>query len=92
LNEDARTHRPRKTLVPVTHSLADDDSPLPKEISFMNKLANLAKFRQLAKDQRGATIVEYVMLLIVILVFCVGAYRTLASKVSTSATTAAGSF
>jgi Flp pilus assembly pilin Flp len=53
---------------------------------------NRRKFQQLAKDQRGATIVEYVMLLIVILVFCVGAYKTLATKVSNSATTTAGSF
>jgi Flp pilus assembly pilin Flp len=50
------------------------------------------KLRQLAKDKKGATIVEYVMLLIVILVFCVGAYKTLANKVSTSATTTASSF
>ena len=58
----------------------------------MNKLINSAKFRQLAKDTNGATIGEYVMLLIVILVFCVGAYKTLATKVSTSATVTAGSF
>jgi Flp pilus assembly pilin Flp len=58
----------------------------------MNNLINNRKLRKLAKDQSGATIVEYVMLLIVILVFCVGAYKTLATKVSTSATTTAGAF
>jgi len=47
------------------------------------------KHRQLAKDQRGTTMVEYVFLLVVIMVFCVGAYKTLASKISTSATAAA---
>lgn len=51
----------------------------------MNKLVTAAKIRKLARDQKGATIVEYVMLLIVILVFCVVAYRALATKVSTSA-------
>jgi Flp pilus assembly pilin Flp len=58
----------------------------------MNHLVNTDKFRKLAKDTKGATIVEYVMLLIVILVFCVAAYKTLASKVSTSANTAANAF
>ena len=58
----------------------------------MNKLVNTNAFRKLARDSKGATIVEYVMLLIVILVFCVGAYKTLAAKVSTSAITTSTSF
>ena len=57
-----------------------------KQLSLMNTM------KKLTRDEKGATIVEYVMLLIVILVFCVGAYKTLASKVSTSATTTATSF
>jgi Flp pilus assembly pilin Flp len=58
----------------------------------MNKSSLHNSLLKLTRDEKGATIVEYVMLLIVILVFCVGAYKTLASKVSTSATTTATSF
>jgi Flp pilus assembly pilin Flp len=36
----------------------------------MNKLADVSKIRQLAKDTKGATMVEYALMLFLILVIC----------------------
>jgi Flp pilus assembly pilin Flp len=60
----------------------------------MNKLSiqNTRKFLKLANDQKGATIVEYVMLLVVVLVVCVAAYKSIATKITASAATTVGSF
>ncbi len=54
----------------------------------MNKLANVSKIRQLANDTKGATMVEYALMLFLILVVAAVAVKSLGSKV-TSATGAA---
>jgi len=43
----------------------------------MNKLANVSKLRQLAKDSKGATMVEYALMLFLILVVAAIAIKTL---------------
>jgi Flp pilus assembly pilin Flp len=43
----------------------------------MNKLTNVSKLRQLAKDSKGATMVEYALMLFLILVVAAIAIKTL---------------
>jgi Flp pilus assembly pilin Flp len=50
----------------------------------MNKLANVSKLRQLAKDSKGATMVEYALMLFLILVVAAIAIKTL-GKTTTKA-------
>jgi len=50
----------------------------------MNKLANLSKLRKLAKDSKGATMVEYALMLFLILVVAAVAIKTL-GKTTTKA-------
>jgi Flp pilus assembly pilin Flp len=50
----------------------------------MNKLANVSKLRKLAKDTRGATMVEYALMLFLILVVAAIAIKTL-GKTTTKA-------
>jgi len=60
----------------------------------MKKLAKISTIRQLAKDTKGATMVEYALMLFLILVVAAVAVKTLGSKVQTavgSASTAFGS-
>jgi Flp pilus assembly pilin Flp len=62
--------------------------------SAMKKLAKISSIRQLAKDSKGATMVEYALMLFLILVVAAVAVKTLGSKVTTavgSASTAFGS-
>lgn len=50
----------------------------------MNELTLRNKIRKLSKDKRGVTLVEYVMILIVVLVAVVAAYKALAQKIDQS--------
>jgi Flp pilus assembly pilin Flp len=50
----------------------------------MNKLANVSKLRKLAKDSKGATMVEYALMLFLILVVAAIAIKTL-GKTTTNA-------
>jgi Flp pilus assembly pilin Flp len=50
----------------------------------MNKLTNVSKIRQLAKDSKGATMVEYALMLFLILVVAALAVKALGSKVNTA--------
>jgi Flp pilus assembly pilin Flp len=43
----------------------------------MNKLADVSKIRKLAKDSKGATMVEYALMLFLILVVCAGLVKAL---------------
>jgi Flp pilus assembly pilin Flp len=54
----------------------------------MKKLAKISTIRQLANDTKGATMVEYALMLFLILVVAAVAVKALGNKV-TSATTAA---
>jgi Flp pilus assembly pilin Flp len=56
----------------------------------MNKLANVSKIRKLAKDSKGATMVEYALMLFLILVVAAIAIKTL-GKTTTKAIDSANS-
>jgi Flp pilus assembly pilin Flp len=58
----------------------------------MNKLTNISKIRQLAKDTQGATMVEYALMLFLILVVAAVAVKALGTKVDTSTKAATSSF
>jgi Flp pilus assembly pilin Flp len=58
----------------------------------MKKLANLSKIRQLAVDSKGATMVEYALMLFLILVVAAVAVKALGTKVDTSVTATTASF
>ena len=58
----------------------------------MNKLANVSNLRQLAKDSKGATMVEYALMLFLILVVAAAIIRTLGQTTQTSITSANGAF
>jgi len=58
----------------------------------MNKLTNLSKIRQLAKDSKGATMVEYALMLFLILVVAAVAVKALGTKTSSSIAAATSSF
>jgi len=58
----------------------------------MNKLANISKIRQLAKDTRGATMVEYALMLFLILVVAAVAVKALGVKVDTATKATTSSF
>ena len=56
----------------------------------MNKLST--KFSQLIKDKRGATMVEYAILLFLVLVIAAAIFRYLGSSVSQAAGSATSQF
>jgi Flp pilus assembly pilin Flp len=62
----------------------------------MKKLAKVSPLRrtaeQLARDTKGATMVEYALMLFLILVVAALAVKTLGAKVSSSVSSATGSF
>ena len=58
----------------------------------MNKLANVSKLRKLAKDSKGATMVEYALMLFLILVVAAIAIKTLGKTTTKAVTDANGSF
>ena len=58
----------------------------------MNKLTNVSKIRQLAKDSKGATMVEYALMLFLILVVAAVAVKALGSTVKTSVGAASSQF
>ncbi len=58
----------------------------------MSKLAIQKKFSNLVKDKRGATMVEYAILLFLILVIASVVYKQVGSKVSGAGQSAAAQF
>jgi Flp pilus assembly pilin Flp len=50
----------------------------------MNKLANVSKIRSLANDTKGATMVEYALMLFLILVVAAIAIKTLGKSTTTA--------
>jgi Flp pilus assembly pilin Flp len=58
----------------------------------MNKLANVSKLRKLAKDSKGATMVEYALMLFLILVVAAIAIKTLGKTTTKAIDSANGSF
>ena len=58
----------------------------------MNKLTNVSKIRQLAKDSKGATMVEYALMLFLILVVAAAAIKTLGTTVNTAIGSASTGF
>lgn len=46
------------------------------------------KMKKFLKDQKGASMVEYALLLVAILLLAAGAYRAIGPKVSTAASSA----
>jgi len=58
----------------------------------MKKLAKISSIRQLAKDSKGATMVEYALMLFLILVVAAVAVKTLGSKVTTAVGSASTAF
>jgi Flp pilus assembly pilin Flp len=58
----------------------------------MNKLAKSTKFSKLIQDKRGATMVEYAILLFLILVIAAVVYRQVGKNVSGAGTSAAQQF
>lgn len=58
----------------------------------MKKLAKISTIRQLANDTKGATMVEYALMLFLILVVAAVAVKTLGTKVSTAVTSASTAF
>jgi Flp pilus assembly pilin Flp len=66
--------------------------PLSKEIVIMNKLATKRSIRQLVKDSKGATMVEYALMLALILAVAAGIVRLLGTTVNTAVNSANSSF
>jgi Flp pilus assembly pilin Flp len=58
----------------------------------MKKLAKISAIRQLAIDSKGATMVEYALMLFLILVVAAVAVKTLGSKVTTAVGSASTAF
>ena len=58
----------------------------------MKKLAKISTIRQLANDSRGATMVEYALMLFLVLVVAGAAVKTLGTKVNTSVAAGSGQF
>jgi len=58
----------------------------------MNKLVKSNKFSQLIKDKKGATMVEYAILLFLILVIAAVVYKSVGNSVKTAGTSAANQF
>ena len=58
----------------------------------MKKLANVSKIRQLAKDSKGATMVEYALMLFLILVVAAIAIKTLGKTTTKAVDSADQSF
>jgi Flp pilus assembly pilin Flp len=58
----------------------------------MNKMIKSSKFSKLLKDKKGATMVEYAILLFLILVIAAVVYKSVGKSVSTAGTSAAGQF
>jgi Flp pilus assembly pilin Flp len=58
----------------------------------MKKLAKISTIRQLVNDTRGATMVEYALMLFLILVVAAVAVKSLGTKVSSTTTAASTAF
>jgi Flp pilus assembly pilin Flp len=58
----------------------------------MKKLAKISTIRQLAQDSKGATMVEYALMLFLILVVAAVAVKALGSTVKTSVGAASSQF
>ena len=58
----------------------------------MNKIALRNRIRKLARDNKGASMVEYCALLVLILVIAVVAYKALGQHVQAQTQTATASF
>ncbi len=58
----------------------------------MKKLAKISAIRQLAKDTKGATMVEYALMLFLILIVAAVAVRALGKTVSSATTGASTQF
>ena len=58
----------------------------------MKKLAKISTLRQLANDSKGATMVEYALMLFLILVVAAAAVKTLGSTVNTAVGSGNSSF
>jgi Flp pilus assembly pilin Flp len=58
----------------------------------MNKLVKISKIRQLAKDTKGATMVEYALMLFLILVVAAVAVKTLGKTVNKAVDSASSAF
>jgi len=58
----------------------------------MNKLIKSNKFTKLIQDKRGATMVEYAILLFLILVIAAAVYKSVGSSVSGAGQSAAAQF
>jgi Flp pilus assembly pilin Flp len=58
----------------------------------MNKLVKSNKFSKLLKDKKGATMVEYAILLFLILVIAAVVYKKVGQNVSSAGTSAANQF
>ena len=56
--------------------------PVTNQEKHMNKMVKSSKFTKLIKDKRGATMVEYAILLFLILVLAAIVYKSLGSSVS----------
>jgi Flp pilus assembly pilin Flp len=58
----------------------------------MNKMIKSNKFSKLLADKKGATMVEYAILLFLILVIAAVVYKSVGKSVSTAGTSAYGQF
>jgi len=58
----------------------------------MNKMIKSNKFTKLMQDKRGATMVEYAILLFLILVIAAAVYKSVGSSVCGAGQSAAGQF
>jgi Flp pilus assembly pilin Flp len=58
----------------------------------MNKMIKSSKFSKLLKDKKGATMVEYAILLFLILVLAAAIYKKVGQSVCTAGSSAANSF
>ena len=58
----------------------------------MKKLAKISAIRQLAQDTKGATMVEYALMLFLILVVAAAAIKTLGTTVNTAIGSASTGF
>jgi Flp pilus assembly pilin Flp len=58
----------------------------------MNKLTNVSKLRKLAQDSKGATMVEYALMLFLILVVAAFAVNKLGTKTKGAVDDATGQF
>ena len=70
-----------------------NSNPRPRmEKLVMKKLAKISAIRQLAQDTKGATMVEYALMLFLILVVAAAAIKTLGTTVNTAIGSASTGF